>query len=283
MILKNFKMKLIIFILLISLTSLVGCIDEDDNWEVAAEWINYYGLVGKQNLSYRDDCAIGFYDHISSQSGWTGKFIHGNFQAWEEHWKRFDLDGEDYMWVDTADIAYFSGHGCGSTGLGRGDCVTFGLDANDDWILQATPSQREPRWGDTDLEWVVLDCCSALAALSDGDNVIHSLTERWANSNVMDGLHYILGFRTIATDSGNRGGYFAEYLTGDRDGTIYTIRNAWILATQDSESSSVFGAYLRTKSPGCDTLNDHLWGFGDVSDDPNPSEQSYRWHSWPCN
>jgi hypothetical protein len=277
---RKYSLISVIVVIMLGLTILSGC-TEDTEWEVCAEWINNYDEVGKDPLFNRDDCAIGFYNHIiASHPNWNGLFCNGDSDAWEEHWKCSDMGGTND--VDNADIAYFAGHGCADTGLGRGDCFTFGVNANDDWILRATPSYWEPKWGNNDLEWVVLDCCSALAQIYDGPDVYHTLSERWMNSNVMHGLHYILGFRTKAYDVHVRGEIFAEYLTGDRDGVIRNIRDAWKLATQDTEPDWTQGAYIRAYTQDSDTSNDHLHGFGPVSNDPDPNMQFYSYYSWFC-
>ncbi len=256
---------------------------------VGVEWVNDYSAVGKHVLSCRDDGAQGFYNTISAHPDWEGKFDRGDADAWEEHFKRISMGGTDVNWIDDVDIAYFAGHGAadgtiaGPTGVGRGGGFTFGVNAHDDWVLSAIPGNREPRWGDADLEWIVLDVCSALAFKSDGDGVLYTICQRWANSDVMHGLHYILGFRTAAYDRCNRGRYFGEYLTGVKDGTKHTVRCAWIKATQDTEYSDVQGAYLRAASEGSDTYCDHIYDCGWVSSDPDPATQCYWYCSWPCN
>lgn len=253
---------------------------------VGIEWVTDYSAVGKSNVSGRQGCAEGFYNEIIALSDWEGRFNHGNANAWEEHFKTASMGGTDESWIDNVDFAFFAGHGAGAgfvpTGVGRGGGFTFGVNAHDDWVLSAIPTNREPKWGDNRLEWIVLDVCSALALSSDGTDVLYTLGERWANSEVMDKLHFILGFRTLAHDSSTRGQLFARYLTGAIDGTNYTIRDAWRKATEDTEGGSVEGAYLRAWSPGASTFNDHLYGFGSVSKDPDPATQSYQHYSWSC-
>jgi len=244
--------------------------------------------VGKWSPPCRDDCAEGFYNTIRAHPDWEGRFNRGDANAWEEHFKRTSMGGTDPDWIDDVHFAYFSGHGAGAgsiagpTGVGRGGGFTFGVNANDDWVLASIPTNREPRWGDRYLDWIVLDVCSALAWKSDGDGVEYTLCERWANSDVMHGLHYILGFRGPAYDSCSRGRIFAEYLTGVRDGTNYTIREAWRKATEETEGGDVLGAYLRASSSGSNTYNDHLYECGSVSSDPDPATQCYCYSSWSC-
>lgn len=254
---------------------------------VGVEWVRNYSAVGKPYVANRKPCAEGFYNIIRAHPEWIGRFNRGDADAWEEHFKRVSMGGTDADWIDNVDFAYFAGHGAGEghvpTGVGRGGGFTFGVDAHDDWVLSCIPGNREPRWGDKKLEWIVLDVCSALAWKSDGDGVLYTLCQRWANSDVMHGLHYILGFRSFATDSGTRGELFAEYLTGARDGTAYTVREAWRKATKDTEYGSVTGAYLRASSPGRNTYNDHIYEYGWVSKDPKPGSQWFCYCSWPCN
>lgn len=282
----NAKRSIRVLLILITglfITGMCGC-----KHYVGVEWVVDYSAVGKSSPALRDDCAQGFYNAICAYPDWEGKFDRGNANAWEEHFKRASMGGTDANWIDDVDIAYFAGHGAGPgsiagpTGVGRGGGFTFGVNAHDDWVLAAIPGNREPRWGDGDLEWIVLDVCSALAFKSDGDGVLYTLCERWANSDVMYGLHYILGFRTLAHDDGDRGKFFAEYLTGVRDGTKYTVRQAWRKATEDTEGYTVQGAYLRASSPGCNTYDDHIYGCGSVSKDPDPVCQCYCYSSWPC-
>lgn len=255
---------------------------------VGVEWVNDYSSVGKASLSHRDECARGFYDAIKARPHWIGRFERGDSGAWEKHFKRSSLGGSDTRWIDDVHFAYFAGHGAaggtvaGDTGVGRGGGFTFGVDAHDDWVLGAIPGAREPRWGDRRLDWIVLDVCSALARETDGDGVEYTLSERWANAEVMRGLHYILGFRTSAYDDADRGRIFAEYLTGARDGTRYSVRQAWRKATEETERATVLGAYLRAESPGRDTFDDHIYEHGTVSADPIPAVQTYVHSSWSC-
>lgn len=276
-----------VLIRLCTIVTLIFLISACDN-RVGVEWVTNYSAVGKPNVNNRDDNAQGFYNIIKAHPDWDGMFEVGNASAWEKHFKRPSLGGLDGDWIDNVDFAFFSGHGAGegtvygSTGVGRGGGFTFGVNANDDWVLSSIPSLQEPQWGDDRLEWIVLDVCSALAKLSDGDGVEHSLNDRWRNADVMHGLHYILGFRSAATDSGSRGRIFAEYLTGARDGINHTVRTAWRKATEDTEGTyyPAEGAYLRATSAGSDTYDDHIYEYGSVSSDPDPATQGYGYSSW---
>jgi hypothetical protein len=47
------------------------------------------------------------------------------------------------------------------------------------------------------------------------------------------------------------------------------VRQAWIRAAQDTEPSGTQWAYLRADAPDTDTYEDHWWGAGTVSADPD--------------
>jgi hypothetical protein len=99
----------------------------------------------------------------------------------------------------------------------------------------------------------------------------------------MKGLHYIFGFRTSAYDKGDRGKFFAEFITGTGVSKKYPVRIAWRYATVNSEwKASVISASLYAASPGADPANESINGVGFVSKDPDPSNQMYYISCWPC-
>jgi len=263
------------FILLGSLL-LAGCVPE-----VGVEWVQWYSQVKKDNIKNRKDCAEGFYDILSNYGDWVGDFNKGNSEAHEEHFKRESKGGTDSRMVDAVDFVYFAGHGAGSTGLGRGSAITFGVNAYDDWILSVVPSNREPQWGDRDLEFIVLDACSFLARKKDGDGVKYTFGERIANTSVIRGVHYIMGFRTYAHDDPDRGQIYAEYLTGTGSAapSKHTIGKAWMYATELTEWGDVSGAYVRFVSEGVDTKDDTV---DDWCLNPDLESIKYVYNSWPC-
>lgn len=262
-----------------------GC----DNY-VGVEWVVDYKAVGKWDLPDRKACAEGFYQTLLTHPDWKGEFNVGNANAWEKHFKRGSKGGVDSDWIDAVNFAYFAGHGAGAgnkpTGVGKGGGFTFGVDKNDDWVLSSVLFNCEPSWGDKTLDWIVLDVCSALATNEDGNG--YPLHKRWANSQVMHGLHLILGFGTSATDQADRGKFFAEYLLGIRGGKKHTIREAWMKATKDTESllydtDVVKGACLSAFNSDRHTFDDYIYGCGPVCKDPDPSSQVYFLFAWPCN
>jgi len=145
---------------------------------------------------------------------------------------------------------FFSGHGNPSG-------FFFGKKIDD-----AEAKSTEIRWGDKELEYIVLDACNVLEE--------NGVFGRWVWP-VFKGLHYILGFHTTTSDEADRGRILAQYLNAGN-----TVRQAWIKACQDTEGSGTEWAYLRADAPGTDTYHDHWWGKGSVSPDPdNPNVLYY--------
>jgi hypothetical protein len=289
---KKASVLLGIFIVLL-LVSISGCLEYDKvgDYKVGVMWVNDYSKIpGKDNLSNRNLSAEGFYNEIKNLPNWKGGFNHGDFDVWEYQFTSSKQLGLDWIQIDSVDFAYFAGHGCGSIPQhNTGDCFTLGTGyaknpKKGKYFVESTPNVREVEWGDQDLEWIVLDCCSALADLGD-EGVKYSVYERWGNFDVMHGLHHILGFKTIALDHWLTGSYLARYLIGKQDGINHTIESAWKETTIDTHGNSglnIYGALLRAESDGMNTAEDHLPGFGYVSEDPDIEYGTIIYLTWPC-
>jgi hypothetical protein len=212
---------------------------------IGVEWVQQYnGLAG--NLSNTKAQAEGFYNTLSA----TRRFNWGDDLAWDQDFEQSGVgspsSGTDTTWSDDVDFVFFSGHG-------SADRFYFGKSIDD-----AVAKNTEIQWGDRQLEWIALDACNIL----ERDGVF----DRWGWP-VFRGLHYILGFHTTTGDEPNRGRLLAQYLNAG-----WSVREAWIKAAQDTEDSTVWWAYLRADANGTDTFNDHWWGKGHVSADPdNPT------------
>ena len=207
---------------------------------IGIEWVKKYNGL-QATLTNTQPQAEGFYNTLSA----TRRFNWGDDLAWDRDFEQSGVgspaDGTDQIWADDVDMVFFSGHG-------SPEGFYFGIKKDD-----AVAKRSEIRWGDRDLEWIVLDACNVL----DRDGVF----DRWGPS--FKGLHYMLGFHTTTSDEADRGRILAEHLNaGD------TVRIAWIKAAQETEDSSVEWAYLRADAAGTDTYNDHWHGKGFVSSDP---------------
>ena len=228
---------------------------EDNVKEVGIEWV---GLTGEPPLVNTAMNIGTFYNAMVQHLGYSPEFNFGEYAAWEEDFKRKDLGGTDYKYVDRVDIVYYQDHG-------NPDGVAFSSDTNDDnWMW---PS--ECSWGEGDLEWIIFDACAPLAWECEHlDNVF----DRW--HMVFSGLHMICSFATESHNVESRGLFFALFLNYGR-----TVMDAWFTATSMSEDSpSVSAVLYASKSPDPhnpqqdDCHNDHAHGFGYVSSDPDPGE-----------
>jgi hypothetical protein len=195
---------------------------------IAAEWVKkYHG--NSSNLRKTEKQAEGFYNTLYG----VKDFIWGNDDAWdidfEEQGTGSPSTGQDSGWIDSVDIAFFSGHGNSS-----GAC--FGRLNQD----SGKAVYSEMRLGNKRLKWIAFDACQVLK---------YEAINNW--HPVFKGLRYILGFHTNSKDESKRGRYLAEYLN---DG--YLVRNAWRKACKETEKSSHKYAYLLAIGQGSDTWND---------------------------
>ncbi|WP_377154377.1 DUF6345 domain-containing protein [Roseateles sp. UC29_93] len=215
---------------------------------IGIEWVRqYHGLAS--DLTNTKPQAEGFYNTLSA----TRRFQWGDDLAWDRDFEQQGVgspaSGSDTIWADNVDMVFFSGHG--SPGG-----FHFGVKIDD-----ALARPTEIRWGDQDLEWIALDACNVLEE--------SGVFSRWGWP-VFKGLHYILGFHTTTSDEADRGRILAQYLNNGE-----TVRRAWIKACQDTEGSDTQWAYLRADAEGTDTYNDHWWGKGSVSADPDSPNVLY--------
>ena len=212
--------------------------------DIGIEWVKqYHGRAN--NLSNTQAQAEGLYNTLSG----VRRFNWGDDLAWDQDFEETGVGspatGTDTSWIDTVNIAFFSGHGSRNGFM-------FGIASKDD----GTAKPSELRLGNGKLDWIALDACQVLEY--DNGNVFNRIG--WP---VFKGLHYILGFDTVARDESKRGRYLAENLnSGDR------VRDAWRKACQETEDSGARYAYLRADQSGTNTFDDHWFGKGFVSADP---------------
>ena len=237
--------------------------DSDDAInEVGAEWV---GVTAYPSLPYSEANIEGFYSTMGA-NGYAQSFNFGEYSAFERDFKDQAQGGDDYLFVDAVDLAYYNGHGT-PTGV-------FFSSSYDNKFLRDV----ECRWGDGDLEWMVLDTCEALEWKTAFDK---NLFERWGPA--LQGAHMICSFSTTAYNRETRGGLFAIFLTSSM--FKYTIRTAWFTACALTEGSAVSAAVLyatASEDPWDpqldDPINDHAHGFGYVCSDPTPDVA--KWWVW---
>ncbi len=227
---------------------------DDGVKEIGIEWV---GVTHHKPLYNTETNIEGFYNHMGTTGGYNREFNWGEYCAWETDFTYVDIGGNDVGWVDAVDFVYYQDHG-GPNGF------ALTSEHNDKSVVYP-----ECRWGDGDLEWIVLDACSPLAWENpdDGKNV----WERWAPT--LQGLHMILSFATGSSNVKTRGTRFATYLTQG-----HRMMDAWFWACAETQDSNCLSAVLYATAandpwnPGWnDPSNDHAHGFGSVCADPTPA------------
>ncbi|MBE0537845.1 MAG: hypothetical protein IH624_19465 [Phycisphaerae bacterium] len=173
------------------------------------------------------------------------RFNWGDFNAWERDFKDPSLGGNDTNWIDNVDAAFYTGHA-------NGKGFTFS-STKDDGFLHYT----DARWGNNDLEWLVIAACGPLQLESDGKH----WWQRWGPA--FQGLHMILAYQNVSNDNTVEGGKYAAYLLGGK-----TVRQAWIDTAIEVQPSSVrFGVMGVIGKDGMSNWNDRFWNRGPTGPD----------------
>jgi hypothetical protein len=198
-----------------------------------------------------------FVNEMSTATGWTVSWSKTDCSK-----KRYTDDNNS--WIDASDIHFHAGHG--------GDVWDWGYLANKCAITfkgtQIVPSQAQSSghgiWGNNDLEWLGLTCCSLLK---------DSSYKCWAAS--MDKLHLFLGFKT--TSYSYEDGRFARGWAQEMKRKA-TITQAWFTSTDQNQKAGVVARVMAEESVNFD---DHLNNYGSVSADPSPNSTFY-YRDHPC-
>lgn len=162
----------------------------------------------------------------------------------------YEYAANDNTYNDAGDYNLFSGHG------GSGTFYLNGSSGNN--VVTAS----ETHWGDRDAEVVAIDACYALDSAG---------RTAFATYNINQGVHFILGFQSTASDITTTGDMFGFYLKNG-----YTVASSWIYGTMAGHDSTHTGAYVRFYNSSCNTYNDTA---STVSCDPQ-SASSYVSVSW---
>jgi hypothetical protein len=179
---------------------------------VGVEWIDTFhaGPCNQNNLSYRDDHAEGFYNHMGSH-GHLRIFDWGQDNAWETDFRHPDFGGDSLNWTDNVDFCYYADHGGNwsnvmhiAFAVAHNNC----LASSDTWKL-----------GSRMLKWLVLDCCQAVL----NTNASH-IWSVW--SGPMRGCHMVFGFIEDGHDSWWNSSLGSDF--GDDAGRGYALSNSWL-------------------------------------------------------
>lgn len=190
---------------------------------------------------------------------WEKRYKYGSYSSDGIYWQ----DSNEHTYIDRNDLVVFRGHGSScydsfwDKNL-RGLC--FRCDADDSCF---TPGDAYDEYGDRDLEWIALGCCSPL---SDGSRGY------WAAT--MDGMHLILGYKNSASHV-TYGKSWIRYCTslGWFD-PAHRIVWSWFKACNKKQGS---GVKARAIGETTSMKYDYLWGEGSVKDDPTDDSWYTCW------
>jgi hypothetical protein len=208
--------------------------------DVGTEWVGV-----SQGLSGSAGNAGGFASRFNS-AGVFVRFNWGDFNAWERDFKDPAFTGgNDTSWIDNVDAAFYTGHA-------NGDGFTFPSSVNDGFL-----HYNEARWGNNDLEWLVIAACGPLQLESGGKQWY----QRWGPA--FHGLHMICAYQNVSNDNTVEGTKYANYLLNG-----YKVRQAWIKTAIEVQPGSVrYGVMGVIGRDGMSNINDHFWGKGSVGPD----------------
>ena len=115
----------------------------------------------------------------------------------------------------------------------------------------------EARYGNNDLEWLVVAACGPLQE----DAPPHAWWQRWGPA--FQGLHLLCGYQNVTADNVIEGMHWANYMLGG-----WTVRQAWMQTGMDSQGGNIRVAVMGVFDPkGVSNWNDHFWGRGSVGPD----------------
>jgi len=212
------------------------------------------------------DSAVAFYDKLVSDSAYCRYpaswdcFCSEDDDAHEKHFKEYSYGGLDTYWADDIDICWWQGH---SAIPDTHEALAFCLGSQDDRFLE----HSDAKWGDYDLEWMLIHSCSILA----DDNL-----DAWGQA--FNGLHLMCGAQTVmyAANDGHR---VANYYVSDHSWDYpWTVKYGWFFGVDCGQPSGVILCILG-ESPECG--NDYIWRQGTVCDDPPVDGTKYMWN-WYC-
>lgn len=181
------------------------------------------------------------------------EFVWSDFNAWEQDFKDPSLGGNDSSWVDNVDAVFYTGHA-------DGNGFTFPGNQDDGKLRY-----DEARWGDRDLEWLVIAACGPLQPSAGG----LSWGQRWGDA--FTGLHLLLAYAETSYVRKDEGRTYAEGLVNGK-----RVRNAWVDAAMLQPSGVTYAYMGVADSDGQTNFNDYFWGRG-LGGGPDITTISYYW------
>jgi hypothetical protein len=228
-------------------------------------------MAGSANILGRDDVGIEWIDfgananNTRAEFGARGvpvQFIWGELNAWEREFKDPVFGGTDTAVTDDVDLTFYTGHANGNGWVFK--------SRMDDTFLHFT----EGRFGNSDMEWLVIAACGPLQAVEGGLSEV----QRWHRT--FHGLHSLMGYATVSFDDSEEGRRFVRYSNYGRFFWYApeTLVYSWYYtATEGQPSSVLYGAMGPVARDGSWNFYDYFWGRGSTGRDIQNAEISHYW------
>ena len=207
--------------------------------DAGTQWVGTtQGLPGSSKNAGR------FFDVFDAVANVDARFNWGDLNAWERDFRDPAFGGSDTQWIDNVDVAFYTGHA-------NGNGFTFSSAVDDGFL-----AFDEARWGNHDLEWLVIAACGPLQLTTNG----LSWAQRWGPA--FDGLHLLMAYANDSRDNEREGRIFARAILGEGE-SPKRVRTAWVKAATTVQPSSVTFAVMGVAtSNGVSNWNDYFWGRG---------------------
>jgi hypothetical protein len=229
-----------------------GMMSQAAGFDVGTEWIGDCGGLGGSQGN-----AGGFVSTFTG-AGVPSRFNWGNANAWQRDFldRDFVANALDQDYVDKVDFVFYTGHA-------NGDGFVFCSEQNTGFLGFGD----NPRWGDLELEWLVIAACGPLQFDSSGQR----WWQRWGPA--FDGLHLYMGYQTVTFDNEQEGTIVASRtLAGS------TVRQAWVEAAIATQGESEIWAVMGVIGNGSmSNYDDHVWGEGSVGPDIRGADINGHW------
>jgi Family of unknown function (DUF6345) len=179
---------------------------------VGVEWVDTFhkDACQQHDLSYPDNQANGFYDHMG-QHGHTQVFDWGNDNAWEQDFRSPDFGGDSLDWSDNVNFCLVDDHGGND-----GSVFSFWFSKA---VSHCSVDSTHMRLGRKNLKWLAALGCDAVL-----DTKAAHIIGLWGGP--MQGVHICVGYVGTAADAWwtrNLGADFADDICGG-----HTIAGAWV-------------------------------------------------------
>jgi hypothetical protein len=202
------------------------------------------GIGNSQGLPNTASNTADFRDEMEDVS--TIAFHWADNDVFESDFVDAVFGGDDATWGDNVDLMWFQGHG-------NANGFATGATQGDGFV-----DKSEARWGDDDLEWLVVHSCDVLT-LGSGSS---SVWNRWKPA--FRGLHLLLGYGNSSYNVDGDGNEFGDDLADDD----MRIRSAWVDANESEQPDGVIYRYMGVYGPSGEwNRNDYFHGIGSVSGD----------------